>query len=123
MRVSKALLGIAFVAACFTGAPNVGADDVPHARSGLTKTQLETIGFDQHLGGKMPLDAPFLDESGRKVVLGDTFGERPVVLISGVNEIPADATHTDLFISKVEGPMAMCEKIAAVLAQTGRPVE
>ena len=47
----------------------------------------------------------------------------PVVLISGVNEIPADATHTNLFISKVEGPMAMCEKIAAVLAQTGRPVE
>ena len=47
----------------------------------------------------------------------------PVVLISGVNEIPADATHTDLFISKVEGPMAMCEKIAAVLAQTGRAAE
>jgi CheY-like chemotaxis protein len=47
----------------------------------------------------------------------------PVVLISGVNEIPADATHTDLFISKVEGPMAMCEKIAAVLAQTSRAVE
>lgn len=47
----------------------------------------------------------------------------PVVLISGVNEIPADATHIDLFISKVEGPMAMCEKISAVLAQTGRPVE
>ena len=40
----------------------------------------------------------------------------PVVLISGVNEIPADAMHTDLFISKVEGPIAMCEKIAAILA-------
>jgi CheY-like chemotaxis protein len=47
----------------------------------------------------------------------------PVVLISGVNEIPADATHTDLFISKVEGPKAMCEKIAAVLAQTRRTAE
>jgi DNA-binding NtrC family response regulator len=47
----------------------------------------------------------------------------PVVLISGVNEIPADATHTDLFISKVEGPKAMCEKIAAVLEQTGRAAE
>jgi protein SCO1/2 len=88
VRASKALLGIAFVAACFTGAPNVVADDAPHARSGLTKTELETIGFDQHLGGKMPLDAPFLDESGRKVVLGDTFGERPVVLALVYNECP-----------------------------------
>lgn len=40
----------------------------------------------------------------------------PVILISGVNEIPADARYADLFISKVEGPMAMCRKIAVVLA-------
>lgn len=40
----------------------------------------------------------------------------PVVLISGVNEIPEDASQVDLFISKVEGPVRMCEKIEAVLA-------
>jgi CheY-like chemotaxis protein len=44
----------------------------------------------------------------------------PVVLISGVNEIPPDMAHTDLFISKVEGPVAMCEKISALLSQSGR---
>jgi CheY-like chemotaxis protein len=43
----------------------------------------------------------------------------PVILISGVNEIPADAIYADLFISKVEGPAAMCQKIAAVLAEHG----
>jgi len=43
----------------------------------------------------------------------------PVILISGVNEIPADAVYADLFISKVEGPAAMFQKIAAVLAEHG----
>lgn len=40
----------------------------------------------------------------------------PVVLISGVNELPADARWADVFISKTEGPTAMCEKISAALA-------
>ena len=39
----------------------------------------------------------------------------PVVLLSGVNELPPDAAYADAFISKVEGPVRMCEKIAAVL--------
>ncbi len=39
----------------------------------------------------------------------------PVILISGVNEIPADASFADLFMSKVEGPQAMCQKISDVL--------
>ncbi len=46
----------------------------------------------------------------------------PVILVSGVNEIPPDAQFADLFISKVEGPKIMCEKIAGVLAQYGLPL-
>ena len=42
---------------------------------------LKAVGFDQNLGGQLPLDAPFIDESGRAVLLGDYFGERPVVLV------------------------------------------
>lgn len=41
----------------------------------------------------------------------------PFVLLSGVNDIPDDASCADLFISKVEGPAIMCTKIAAILAQ------
>ena len=41
----------------------------------------------------------------------------PVVLISGVNEIPPDADVADMFLSKVEGPAAMCASIASILAQ------
>jgi DNA-binding NtrC family response regulator len=43
--------------------------------------------------------------------------ELPVILISAVNEIPADAVYADLFMSKLDGPMAMCENIAAMLAR------
>jgi CheY-like chemotaxis protein len=39
----------------------------------------------------------------------------PVVILSGVNEIPSDAAYADHFISKVEGPRAMCDQIRAVL--------
>lgn len=42
----------------------------------------------------------------------------PIVLLSGVNEVPEDADCADLFLSKVEGPVAMCEKISAVLKKS-----
>jgi CheY-like chemotaxis protein len=42
----------------------------------------------------------------------------PVILISGVNEIPPDADTADVFMSKVEGPIAMCEKISNVLGRS-----
>jgi DNA-binding NtrC family response regulator len=41
--------------------------------------------------------------------------ELPVILISAVNEIPPDAAYADLFMSKLDGPIAMCENIAAML--------
>lgn len=40
---------------------------------------LREIGFDQNLGGQVPLDLMFRDETGQEVRLGDYFGERPVV--------------------------------------------
>lgn len=42
----------------------------------------------------------------------------PVLIISGVNEIPLDADAADLFMSKVEGPAAMCEKISSLLQKS-----
>jgi CheY-like chemotaxis protein len=38
----------------------------------------------------------------------------PVVIISGVNELPADASFADRFISKIEGPEALFSGIAEV---------
>lgn len=48
----------------------------------------------------------------------------PVILISGVNEIPPDAIHADRFVSKVEGPELLFQAVAEVLrGYRGSPKE
>ena len=42
----------------------------------------------------------------------------PVILYSGVNEIPEDAGSADLFLSKVSGPANMCANISELLQQS-----
>lgn len=48
------------------------------------------------------------------------YPELPVILLSGVTELPADMENVDLFVSKVEGPQSMCEKVGAVLSASRR---
>ena len=48
-----------------------------------------------------------------------TWPELPVILISGVNEIPADASYADRFVSKVEGPDLLFKAIFEVLVDYG----
>jgi CheY-like chemotaxis protein len=43
----------------------------------------------------------------------------PVILISGVNEIPQDAIYADRFVSKVEGPEPLFQAVAEVLRVYG----
>jgi CheY-like chemotaxis protein len=43
----------------------------------------------------------------------------PVILISGVNEIPPDASYADRFISKVGGPELLFETVIEVLTEYG----
>jgi len=43
----------------------------------------------------------------------------PIILFSGVNEIPEDAGYADFFLSKIEGPARMSAKISEVLSQSG----
>ena len=47
------------------------------------------------------------------------FPRLPVVLISGINEIPVGAHVADAFLSKIEGPAALCKEIASVLIASG----
>jgi protein SCO1/2 len=75
-RAASALLVLGTLLLATAG-PAAGAGVVdPSAMPG----PLKEVRFDQQLGEKLPLDAPFVDELGRDVVLGDYFGERPVVL-------------------------------------------
>ncbi|MFT4112121.1 SCO family protein [Silvibacterium sp.] len=41
---------------------------------------LQNAGIDQRLGSQLPLDAQFVDSSGKPVTLGDFFHQRPIVL-------------------------------------------
>ena len=55
-------------------------------------------------------------ELARQIKAGNP--DLPVILISAVNEIPEDAAYADLFMSKLDGPQAMCQNISAVLARS-----
>lgn len=41
----------------------------------------------------------------------------PVVIVSGVTELPPDASWADLFISKLEGPTVLSDKLWEILKQ------
>lgn len=43
----------------------------------------------------------------------------PVILVSGVNEIPADASCADCFVSKVGGPELLFKAVEEVLVAYG----
>lgn len=62
---------------------HVRADD-PTSRP----PQLRGVGFDQHLGEQVPLDAEFVDESGKSVRLGDYFHGKPVILVMAYYRCP-----------------------------------
>lgn len=44
----------------------------------------------------------------------------PVVIISGVNELPVDVSYADRFISKIEGPQALFQGLVEVLERYRR---
>jgi protein SCO1 len=46
----------------------------------LTPQQLGTLTFDQRPGQQVPPDIRFADENGQAVMLGDYFGQRPLIL-------------------------------------------
>lgn len=54
---------------------------------------LGKIGIDQRLNHRVPLDLPFVDETGRPVQLGDYFGKRPVLLALVYYECPMLCTQ------------------------------
>lgn len=112
-------------------------DDEPNALI-LRKLVLERAGFKVLTASSANQAMDILSSSPVDLVLSDQLmpgvtgtelakqvkaahPQLPVVLISGVNEIPPDAHNADLFLSKVEGPVAMCEKISAVLAGNHHP--
>jgi protein SCO1 len=50
--------------------------------------ELKDVGFDQRLNRQVPLEAEFVDETGKPVRLGDYFGRRPVILVLAYYRCP-----------------------------------
>jgi protein SCO1/2 len=63
---------------------NVGSS----ADLGQLPNILKGVNFNQDLGAQVPLDANFVDSTGKAVTLGDYFGKRPVVLILAYYKCP-----------------------------------
>lgn len=58
------------------------------ANNSLTDEQLLQIKFDQKLNSQVSPDLTFIDETGKRVQLGDYFGKRPIVLVLGYYTCP-----------------------------------
>jgi protein SCO1 len=71
------------------GGPAVGGykQETGMVSSALPRA-LRSIGFDQNIDQRVPLDTTFRDESGATVRLGDYFGRRPVVLVFAYYDCP-----------------------------------
>jgi protein SCO1/2 len=104
---------------------------------------LQEVGYEQRLGGQVPLDARFRDEAGRPVKLGDYLGQRPAILVLAYYHCPMlcdmvlQATETSLkpvkmdpgkefdvvvvSIDPKETPAMAAEKKADLLRRYGRP--
>jgi len=54
---------------------------------------LRDAGLEQKPNSQLPLDAPFVDEYGKDVRLGDYFGKRPVILVLSYYECPMLCTQ------------------------------
>jgi protein SCO1/2 len=67
---------------------------VPCARADTSLPPvLRDVRFDQRLNAQVPLDAPFVDENGRPVHLGDYFGRKPVILVLAYYRCPMLCTQ------------------------------
>jgi protein SCO1/2 len=146
LKVRNLLVSIAIVPVLVTSAalaqgplPQQAPGDPATAQPGL----LGKIGIDQRLNGQVPLDLPFVDESGREVKLGDYFGRRPVLLAMVYYECPMLCTQVlngvtgalkvlsfdvgrefdvvAVSINPKEGPGLAAAKKKAYLERYGRP--
>ena len=89
-----AFLTLSVSAQKMTGSPAAaGYRQEPGQTSSALPAPLREIGFDQKLDEHVPLDVPFVDDSGRSVRLGDYFGKRPVVLLFAYYECPMLCTQ------------------------------
>lgn len=135
-------LATALAGAVHAQAP-AGVGQKPGDPAGAKPGVLNRIGIDQRLESQVPLDLPFVDETGRDVRLGDFFGKRPVILALVYYECPMLCTQVlnglvtalgvmnfepgrefevvAVSFNPKEGPGLASQKKASYLERYGRP--
>ena len=78
----------AAVVAQMTGSPVSGYKREPGMAASAVPPALREIGFDQHIGRRLPLDTAVRAEDGRSARLADYFGKRPIVLVFAYYSCP-----------------------------------
>lgn len=73
--------------------PQAGMAPAPADPATAKPGILGRIGIDQRLNTHVPLDLPFVDETGRTVQLAEFFGKRPVILALVYYECPMLCTQ------------------------------
>jgi protein SCO1/2 len=76
-----------------TGSPVAGYKREPGMAASTVPAALREIGFDQHIGRRLPLDTIVRTEDGRTGQLAGFFGARPVVLVFAYYSCPMLCTQ------------------------------
>ena len=88
MKRLRRLTGLTWLALLLAASSAFGNSTVP---SNEMPGVLKSVGYDQRIGEKVPLDVPWRDEHGRAVKLGDYLGgagHRPAVLVMAYYHCP-----------------------------------
>jgi protein SCO1/2 len=95
------VLGAALLMACLAMSSSAlaqpGSPSGLESRAGLPASAmppvLRDVSFEQRLNQRLPLNLPFRDDAGRRVKLGDYFGEKPVILAFAYYSCPMLCTQ------------------------------
>ncbi len=74
------LLGAAVLPSASAQVSSYGDKQQGDNRGDELPNVLQKVGVAQHLNQQLPLDAPFVDDTGKPVHLGDYFGKHPAIL-------------------------------------------
>lgn len=85
MNGLRGLTVLTWLALPLAAGPAFGNSTVP---SNEMPGVLKSVGYDQRIGERVPLDVPWRDEHGREVKLGDYLKQRPAVLVMAYYHCP-----------------------------------
>jgi protein SCO1 len=90
-----------------TGAPAAGYKREPGMTASTVPAALREIGFDQHIGRHLPLNAQVRDEQGRLGPLAQYFGSRPVLLVFAYYSCPMLCTQVVNGVATAVGVLSL----------------